>query len=255
MEIQVKQAPGRPAAAAIGRARLWSAFEFVTRPGLYFEKRAKSPGGGVPILAVCLGGAILGFLMIPYVQRATELQVLRMLGRAGLDRLGRSHGIYLWSAALSPVGTVASCMIQAVALMLAAKGVAGRGSFRQAFSLISHASLFSLAAAATVYVVLCMRGLDAIRSPEDVKVAMGLNFFWQNTHPAIDALLSDLSPYRISYFALLAIGLRRMCGCTGRQALVTILLYFVLQAGWVMSTAVLANGMAHAPYSAAKLEP
>jgi hypothetical protein len=231
-----------------GRLRsLKHGWEFFTSPGQYFDRLALRPHWLTPLLVVAAGTILLAWLTAPFTERAMWYYALELAGPESAHRLEAfpETGISVILAAPLPLLVIA--LAQAALLMLIANVVTGRGSFGQMFSLVAHVSLFSLAASAFVYVVLSLRGLESIQSWADFKVPIGLNMFWPEMGPGMDALLNSLNIYQAFTIGFLMIGVKRMCQCSRRHAVFVAVSYFLLDLGCRISMAVLFNAMRMGP--------
>lgn len=144
---------------------------------------------------------------------------------------------------LSPLILLLKSTLGAVFLTMLCQLVIVEGEFRRLFSLVVHVLPFSALEALHSLLVLRIRGLNAIRSPIDVQVPLGLNLIIRNSSPAIEALLQNINLYEILAFSYLVIGIRTFFQCRRSTAASIGVVYWVLGTALMMAMSVIAQDL------------
>jgi hypothetical protein len=185
---------------------LWRLARVPFSPGAVFtELRAGSPWV-VPWLVVSVAFGMLAWLMGPYQIRAQQL-VLEEAGRpvpAGLETFA------LISAASAPLVVLVMSALTAGILWLVVMGLGEAASYRRLYAVVIHSWAVAIIQQALVLVVLTMRGLEAIVSPADARVSLGLDLFLSpDAEPSafVRAVLGQIGPLQIWALAVTAVGI------------------------------------------------
>lgn len=108
--------------------------------------------------------------------------------------------------ATSPTVLAVRLVLQTVFVWLLAIALQGRPRFVQSLSLTVHLALILHLKDWANFLLLHVRGPDAIGSPLDLQAPIGLDLLLAGENPALNVLYASVNPFSIWFLALLALG-------------------------------------------------
>lgn len=130
--------------------------------------------------------------------------------------------------------------IQTVFVWLLAIALGGRLRFVQSLSLMVHLGVIAHLGSWANFLVLHLRGVDAIRSQLDLRAPMGLDLLLAGDNATLNAVYASVNPFTIWFLALLALGAAAVFKVPRRKAWLLAAIYWATTAAFVAATMVLA---------------
>jgi hypothetical protein len=119
-------------------------------------------------------------------------------------------------------------MLGAAILSVIAKLIVGSGFPIQMLALTSHLSVLSLLRPLHVLTVLRVRGIDGIRSRNDLHVPVGMSFLFPGTTARLSSVLDSVNIYEVAILWTAVVGVRALCECSHSAAVLVVSIYWVL---------------------------
>lgn len=182
-------------------------FEIVRRRNPWFA----------PFLVVAAGTVALASASAPLNNHATRAQLTEMMPdspeqvdimTAQMERT--AEAARRLAMAIGPLVLAAGLILKTVFVWLVAVALQGRPRFVQALSLTVHLALILHVKDWTNFLLLHLRGVEAIRSPLDLQAPMGLDLLLAGENAAVNAFYASVNPFTIWFLALLALGATRV---------------------------------------------
>jgi hypothetical protein len=200
-------------------------------PEATFVRDLRGPSYLIPfcILAVVLVG--LTSLQAPYHLHWTEYR-LESAGADGanmaasLEMMRRSRGLY---AAFVPMILLLRWLCLASVLWLAASLFVLELSFSTAANIIAYSYTPIVFRDGIIYLILHLRGLDAVRRPDGLEVPIGLNLVLPSLPQPWAALAANINLFEAWFIMLLTIGVSMTAQVPLRKSLAVSL------ASWLMA--------------------
>lgn len=204
-------------------------------PGDVFEEQRDQPTFWMPWLILGLAFAALNLLNAPFQQRAAELMLAARGAAAPTSRglVGQVIGFVV-----TPLFVLIMCSLAAATLWVPVMAMGEEAGFKRLLSVVVFAFPVRVLEVAVTSIVLRMRGLDAVRSIADLKVALGLNLLLPADSEVgnfVDGLLGGISPFSIWSLIITAVGLQVLlklsAGKAWTAAVVSFLIVLLVSAG------------------------
>ncbi len=196
-------------------------------PGAVFTELRDHPSPWIPGLIISVALAGLGILMAPFSGKAMRL---------GMEASGQPVPSWvdrmpIFQAIGAPVVVFALSAVSALVLWVAVMALGEEAPYKRLYTVVIYSWVVGIIQYVLTYVVLTMRGLDAIRTPQDAQVSLGLD----NLVPAemavggfVRGLLAGIGPLAIWGLVITAIGLMVMIGVPKAKAWVAASVSFVV---------------------------
>ena len=223
----------------------WSAalIALVTSPQRSFEIiRHRAPWLGVLVLLVA-SAASLNLLATPFGLQAARAQLTEVLADpqqvdAIVSEAEQTAAARWWLTLGTGVVTmIFRLAIQTLFVWILATALRGRARFVQALSLMVYLNLITHLQQWANFLLLHVRGMDAIRSLQDLQTPMGLDLLLTGESALLNAVYASVNPFTIWFLALLGLGAAAVLRLPQRTGWVLAGIY------WAAST-VLSGGVA-----------
>ena len=208
-----------PSAAGAPEARPYTPFvtdisrmaRVLFSPGAVFTELRERPSPWIPLLLVSVVIAAVGIMTGPFTAKAMRL---------GMEASGQPVPSWvdrmpMFQAIGSPIVVLVLSAVTAGVLWVAVMALGEEAPYKKLYTIVVYSWTVAIIQYALTYVVLTMRGLDAIRTPQDAQVSLGLD----NLVPAdaalggfTRALLMGISPLSIWGLVIVAVGLMVLVG-------------------------------------------
>jgi hypothetical protein len=215
---------------------------FFWSPGELFSTLRESPNVVVPLLIVCVLSVALSLAMSPLVIKVAAHSLPEGLPAAQVESF--HHQIELGqriSVLLLPVILLIKTLFAALVLTMLAIVIAGDGSFKKTFSVLSYTSIIMVLEGGCALLVLYLRGTDQIAKPADLQVQLGLDLFINTQNAALNAALNAVNLFEIWYVSLLVIAVGCLFKCSKKRAATIAITYWTMTVAVQVAIAILGN--------------
>lgn len=191
--------------------------------------RQQQPWIGV-LLVVSLANVVQVLALRPYILEAS----FTTFGGAN-ERLEQVASVmFSVGLALAPVLLLFTWLLQALMIWLLTVAFGGDARFGQTLSLAAHLGVISFIGGLVPFLVLMLRGLEAIRTPSELAAAPSLNLLLSSDSIALSAVYANITPITIWYTVLLGLGVSAVFRLSRQRALAVAVAY------WAAATALVA---------------
>lgn len=139
-----------------------------------------------------------------------------------------------------PLQLAIGLAIQTVLVWLLAISLQGRLRFAQSLSLVVHLAVISHVKGWANFLLLHVRGTDAIRSQLDLQAPMGLDLLLAGDNATLNAVYASINPFTIWFLALLALGAATVLEVPQRKAWLLAAIYWAATTAFTVATTSLA---------------
>ena len=216
-------------------------------PRRSFDVVRRSSPWLAPFLVLAAGTAALASASAPLNNHATRAQLTAMnpdnpeqvdLMMAQLEQ--PADAIRWVTMAAGPLVLAFGLVVKTVLVWLLAIALQGRLRFAQALSLTVHLALVLHVKDWTNFLLVHLRGVEAIRSPLDLQAQMGLDLLLAGENAALNVFYASVNPFTIWFVALLAVGAAQVLELPRRNGWLLAAIY------WAATTAFAAASVATA---------
>ena len=201
-----------PDASQLDNRRDWlrALVGIVAFPRTSFEIiRHRTPWLGALLLVVA-GTMAMTSLSWPFGLEVTRAQLTERMPPEEVDAMmaqfEQTPAATRWLAtATGPAMVAIGLLVQAVFVWLLAVAFQGQSRFAQSLSLMLHLGVIAHLKNWANFLLLHLRGMDAIRSQRDLQAPMGLDLL-AGDNAALNAVYSSINPFTIWLLALLGLG-------------------------------------------------
>ena len=189
-----------------------------------------------PFALVSVVGMILGYIMIPF-----QIKMIQLNPRgASAEQIQKATEGYGKMAPLTlllvPIVTIVIYLIVAgIAHLVVNIMSSSRSNYKKTLSLVSFCGIVAVIEQIIGTIVLKMRGLESVESPEDLKFSLSLAPLFGHGKGLLNAALQSLSIFQIWYYILFVLGIAAVFKISRKQAIFTVLPVWILAVlmGWV----------------------
>ena len=179
-------------------------FRVLYEPGAVFERVRERPRFLMPYLVLAALNIVLYFVNLPFLKAGMQAQLAQAQAPAGGPDPSQFLAI---GAAFIPIGLAIAFLIGALLLWVLVSLVGGEGKFGTLLSVATYAAVPSVVLLAIVgAIVLQMKGVSQITSPQDMQPALGLDLLAPGAKGFVGAALKAINPFGIWGLVLTAIG-------------------------------------------------
>ncbi len=190
------------------------------------------------LLLVLAGNAALALASAPLGLQAMRAQLTeRMPGSpdqvdAMMAQFEQAAAAGRWLAmATGPLSVALGLAIQTVLVWLLAIALQGRLRFVQSLALMIHLAVITHLQSWANFLLLHVRGTDAIRSQLDLRAPMGLDLLLAGDNATLNVVYASINPFTVWFLALLGLGAAAVFGVPERKAWLLAAIY------WATTTA------------------
>ena len=199
------------------------------------------------LFLVLAGNAALALASAPLGLQAMRAQLTeRMPGSpeqvdAMMGQFEQAAAAGRWLAmATGPLSVAVALAIQTMLVWLLAIALQGRLRFVQALALMIHLAVITHLQSWANFLLLHVRGTDAIRSQLDLRAPMGLDLLLAGDNATLNAVYASINPFTIWFLALLALGAAAVFEVPQRRAWLLAAVYWAATAAFTAVTTGLA---------------
>ncbi len=200
-----------------------------------------------PFLVLAAGTAALASASAPLNNHATRAQLTETMPDSPeqvdlmMAQVERTAGAARWLAmAAGPLVLAIGLVLKTVFVWLLAIALQGQLRFAQSLSLTVHLALVLHVKDWTNFLLLHLRGFEAIRSPLDLQAQMGLDLLLAGENAALNVFYASVNPFTIWFVVLLAVGAAQVFELPRRKGWLLAAVY------WAATTAFAAASVATA---------
>ncbi len=171
-------------------------------PGAVFERVRQRPSFLLPFVAICVVQIAIYFVNLPFVKAGMAAQM------AARPAGGPDPTKFLFIGAFFiPIGIGLALLIGGGLLWLLVSLFGGEAKFSQLISVATYSAVPSVILLAVVgAIVLQVKGVGQITSPQDLQPALGLDLLVPGATGFLGAALKAVNPFSIWGLVLTAIG-------------------------------------------------
>lgn len=205
-------------------------------PGEVFDRVREKPKFLLPWIALSIVIILIGYLMMPFTQAAIASRMAQIAQQnpqaAAQAATFQSIGIFL-----APVFLLIGLLISAGILWLLVMLLAGADAkFKILLSVSNYIAVPTILLQVAGLVVLKLKGIDAVSSPDDLRPPLGLNLLAPNATGFVGAFLAGINLFSLWGLVLTAIGVqvthKTSKGAAYAVAIVSTLLGVLIAAGF-----------------------
>lgn len=202
---------------------------FFWAPGDLFKHLKAQPDWLTPFLLVCLAGALLSLVAMPYALRLANLALPEGLPEERLaqvkDQIALGHRLGIL---LTPLIILAKNLFASLIFTLLTAVFIGRAEYRKSFSIFNYLGLILVLSSAVNFLVLKLKGLENLNSLADLQNPLGLDLLFGLRNSLAASVLSCINFFEIWYLILLILAVKTVFACGHKPALAIGLAYWLL---------------------------
>lgn len=182
---------------------------FVSPNRVFDDIRDSKVGWWKPWLMVSVVVVIATYLMLPI--QAALIAASPDVGNAE-NAAAMIKATQLVQVVVAPVMVlIVSVIVTAISYVMVTL-MSKDATFKKYFTLILFADVVASVGFLATVIILRLRGVDQVASPEDLKVGLSLRPLAPDAGPFLGGLLGSIEFFAVWGFALIVLGLRRMLG-------------------------------------------
>lgn len=200
-----------------------------------------------PLLLLVAGSAALAMASAPLGLQAMRNQLTeRMPGNpeqvdAMMAQFEQAASATRWLAmATGPLQLAIALAVQTVFVWLLAIALQGRPRFVQSLSLMAHLAVIVHLKSWANFLLLHVRGTDAIRSQLDLQAPMGLDLLLAGDNATLNVVYASINPFTVWFLALLGMGAAAVFEIPERKAWLLAAIYWATTTAFTAATTGLA---------------
>ncbi len=185
-----------------GGSSLLDVFKVLFEPAAVFERVRERPRFLLPFLVICAFQIVIYFVNLPFLKAGMAAQM------ASRPAGGPDPSKFLFIGAFFiPIGIAIALLLGGLILWVLVSVFGGEGKFGTLLSVSTYASVPSVVLLAVVgTLVLHLKGVGQITSPQDMQPALGLDLLVPGAKGFMGAALKAVNPFGIWGLVLTAIG-------------------------------------------------
>jgi hypothetical protein len=183
-------------------------FRVLFSPGEVFERVRERPKFLLPWIGLSVIIVLIAYLMMPFTQVAVASRIAQ-LAQQNPQAATNAAKFQTVGIFFAPVFLLIGLLISAGLLWLLVTLFAGADArFKTLLSLSTYVAVPTILLQVAGLIVLKMKGLDAITSPDDLRPPLGLNLLAPGAGGFVGALLAGINPFSLWGLVLTAIGVQ-----------------------------------------------
>jgi hypothetical protein len=182
-------------------------FKVLYEPGAVFERVREKPKFLMPFLGLAVLLAVAIFLMMPYQQAAMASKMAEVAQANPQAAASMQKFAYIGIVA-GPIVFAIILVISATILWVVTSIFGGEGKWGTLLSVSTYTSMTGILLQYVALLVLMLKGVGQVSSPEDMKPPLGLNLLDPGATGFMGALLGGINLFAIWGVILTAIGIQ-----------------------------------------------
>jgi hypothetical protein len=204
--------------------------EVFANPSALFARLRDRPDWLIPLLVGAAFTLIFQYFLHPYTSRAvlgmitdsTPPQAAQAMRESATKPAG-------WTIIFQPISYVVICLIGAGILSGLAAMFTASAKFKQIFSAFCYAKLVMIPAMVLSFVVVSLRGVDAVNGMMDILWSLGPAMF-VTENKFLFNVLTQINLFEAWYVVLLVIAVQKISGAKRGTAITAVAVYWVIGA-------------------------
>jgi len=185
---------------------------------------------------------LLNIVLWPYADKATLMVLPPGVDPARVDEvLKQFAALRVVALLLTPLFVWLRISIIAGLLFIFLALITGTADFRKLLSVTAHAQLVLLFNSAITTSVVVVLGIDRIESPTDLTAGANLDLLVHADNAMLRSICQMIGPFDLWYIILLILGVATVGHCSKAKALVCVIGYWMVSAGFNVAMAGLAG--------------
>jgi len=177
-------------------------------PGEVFERVRERPKFLLPWIGLSIIIILVAYMMMPFTQAAIASRMAQ-IAQQNPQAAAQATKFQSIGLAFAPVLLLIGLLISAGLLWLLVMLLAGADAkFKTLLSVSCYIAVPTILLQVAGLVVLKMKGVDAVTSPDDLRPPLGLNLLAPGTGGFVGAFLAGINPFSLWSMVLTAIGVQ-----------------------------------------------
>jgi len=177
-------------------------------PGEVFERVRERPKFLLPWIGLSIIIVLIAYMMMPFTHAAMASRMAQ-IAQQNPQAAANAAKFEMFGIAFAPIFLLIGLLISAGLLWLLVTLFAGGDSkFVTLLSVSTYVAVPTMLLQIAGVIVLKMKGVDAVTSPDDLRPPLGLNLLAPDTGGFMGALLAGINPFSLWAMVLTAIGVQ-----------------------------------------------
>jgi hypothetical protein len=182
-------------------------FKVLYEPGAVFERIREKPKFLAPFLGLAVLLAVCILLLMPYQQAAMASKMAEIAQANPAAAAGMQKYAFV-GVIVGPIIFAIILVISATILWVVASIFGGEGKWGTLLSISTYASITGILLQFVTVLVLMVKGVGQVSSPEDLKAPLGLNLLDPGATGFMGAFLGGINLFAVWGVILTAIGIQ-----------------------------------------------
>lgn len=183
-------------------------FRVLFSPGEVFERVRERPRFLLPWIGLSVIIVLIAYMMMPYTQAAIASR-LAQVAQQNPQAAANAAKFQTIGIAVAPIVLLIGLLISAGLLWLLVMLFAGGDAkFMTLLSVSAYIAVPTILLQVAGLIVLKMKGVDAVTTPDDLRPPLGLNLLAPGTGGFVGAFLAGINPFSLWAMVLTAIGVQ-----------------------------------------------
>jgi hypothetical protein len=183
-------------------------FRVLFSPGEVFERVRERPKFLLPWIGLSIIIILVAYMMMPFTQAAIASRMAQ-IAQQNPQAAANAAKFQSIGIAFAPIFLLIGLLISAGLLWLLVMLLAGADAkFKTLLSLSCYIAVPTILLQVAGLIVLKMKGVDAVTSPDDLRPPLGLNLLAPGTGGFVGAFLAGINPFSLWAMFLTAIGIQ-----------------------------------------------
>lgn len=183
-------------------------FRVLFSPGEVFERVRERPKFLLPWIGLSVIIVLIAYMMMPYTQAAIASR-LAQVAQQNPQAAANAAKFQTIGIAVAPIVLLIGLLISAGLLWLLVMLFAGGDAkFMTLLSVSAYIAVPTILLQVAGLIVLKMKGVDAVTTPDDLRPPLGLNLLAPGTGGFVGAFLAGINPFSLWAMVLTAIGVQ-----------------------------------------------
>ena len=182
-------------------------FRVLYEPSAVFGRVAEKPKFLAPFIGLAILIIIIAYFTLPYSQAAVASK-LAEIAQQNPAAAANAQKFASLGLVIAPIGFAVILVIVTTVLWVTVSVFGGEGKWGTLLSVSTYTAITGILLQAIGLVVLMMKGVENVTSPQDLQPALGLNLLAPGMKGFMGAFLGGINPFAIWGVVLNAIGIQ-----------------------------------------------
>ena len=182
-------------------------FRVLYEPSAVFGRVAEKPKFLAPFIGLAILIIIIAYFTLPYSQAAMASKMAE-IAQQNPAAAANAQKFASLGLVIAPIGFAVILVIVTTVLWVTVSVFGGEGKWGTLLSVSTYTAITGILLQAIGLVVLMMKGVENVTSPQDLQPALGLNLLAPGMKGFMGAFLGGINPFAIWGVVLNAIGIQ-----------------------------------------------